>query len=185
MSGRGVLYIVSGNVGSGKTTFCTTVLDSLPKPLKDSWIVTGILSPGVFEGQEKIAIDALDIASAERRRLAQRRTDESEGVLTQRWSLDPRVIEWCNRVLRTATPCDMLIVDELGPLEFRRGEGFRQGITALDSGGYKLALAVVRTELLHFAEQRWPDARTLDITTRDHALASADDFIAKIASSGV
>ena len=37
---------------------------------------------------------------------------------------DAEVLAWGTRILQQATPCDLLVVDELGPLKFERGEGW-------------------------------------------------------------
>jgi nucleoside-triphosphatase THEP1 len=177
---RGTITFISGSVGTGKTTFCSHVIEAIRNSTKPAWTVKGILAPAVFEGNTKTGIDALDLATGEQRRMAQRRTDSTPGIKTKEWSVNRDTIDWCNRVLHEAVPCDLLVVDELGPLEFERDEGFREGLTALDSGRYRAALAVVRTELLHFAEERWPDAVVHSIQNRDHALASAVQFASKI-----
>ncbi len=51
-------------------------------------------------------------------------------------------------MLESATPCDLLIVDELGPLEFERNEGWPAGLAAIDSAAYKVGVVVIRPELL-------------------------------------
>ncbi len=180
MKHRGAITIVSGSVGSGKTTFCKRVIDMIQNSTNPTWRVKGILAPAAFEGDTKIGIDALDLTTGKRRRLAQRRTDSASGIHTQRWSLDREAIDWCNQVLRQSVPCDLLVVDELGPLEFEREAGFQEGLIALDSGRFRAALVVVRTQLLHFANNRWPHAQTFTIHDRDHALASAVRFVSSI-----
>ncbi len=180
MNGRGDIIIVSGSVGSGKTTFCKHAIDTIRNSTKSTWSVKGILAPAIFDGATKVGIEALDLASGERRRLAQRRTDSSSGIQTQQWSLDRDTLDWCNQVLRAAVPCDLLVVDELGPLEFERDEGFQEGVIALDSGQYLVALVVVRRRLLHYAKARWPNIKVHTIRDRDHALASADQLIKEL-----
>jgi hypothetical protein len=84
---------------------------------------------------------------------------------------------WGNDVLGAATPCDLLIVDELGPLEFERNRGWTDGLAAVDSGDYRHALVVVRPQLLPAARARWPHAQVVDvglgdqITCLQHALS--------------
>jgi len=50
----------------------------------------------------------------------------------------------------------LLIVDELGPLEFIHAKGWLSGLVALDSFRYRLALVVIRPELMEAAQTRWP-----------------------------
>lgn len=52
--------------------------------------------------------------------------------------------------------CDLLLIDELGPLEWIEEGGFRSAFAALDTDCYRWAVAVVRPNLLHLACQRWP-----------------------------
>ena len=59
--------------------------------------------------------------------------------------------------------CDLLIVDELGPIELERGEGWQNGIAALNSGEYQAAVVVIRPELLDAASQLWPNASLITI----------------------
>ena len=57
---------------------------------------------------------------------------------------------------------DLLVVDELGPLEFARGVGLTEGLTAVDAGRYAVACVVVRPALVDEALRRWPDATVVD-----------------------
>lgn len=167
-------------MGSGKTTFCKHVIDSIRASTKGNWSIKGILSPGTFDGDKKIGIETLDLATGERRRFAQRRTDSSSGILTKQWSLERSTIDWCNQVLQASVPCDLLVADELGPLEFERDEGFYEAMIALDSGQYQAALVVVRTEFLHFAVRRWPDAIIHTVRVREQAITSAETLLKNI-----
>ena len=86
--------------------------------------VAGLISPGVFRGGEKITIDALGLKSGNKKRLAELNRAQNTGLDTQRWSFFPKAIACGNQILQETLPCDLLIVDELGPLEFRRAEGW-------------------------------------------------------------
>ena len=48
------------------------------------------------------------------------------------------------------------MIDELGPLEFRGEGGFLAGFQAIAAQQYRLALVVVRPELIDIARERWP-----------------------------
>lgn len=50
-------------------------------------------------------------------------------------------------VLEISLPCDLLIVDELGPLELTHQMGWRAALEILPRAGYRLALVVIRPEL--------------------------------------
>jgi hypothetical protein len=85
---------------------------------------------------------------------------------TSGWILDETVMAWGNVVLQAATPCDLLIVDELGPLEWEQGRGWLAGLAAVDSGAYGRAVIVVRPELLALALARWSHAGVIEIGPR-------------------
>ena len=129
------------------------------------WDVAGILSPAVVVEGQKVAIEALDLRSGERRRLAHRRSGGSPaaGLHTPGWVFDNTTVAWGNDILARATPCDLLIVDELGVLEMERNQGWTAGLAAVSAGKYSYALAVVRPELLEMALMRWPHAQVVDV----------------------
>jgi nucleoside-triphosphatase THEP1 len=57
-------------------------------------------------------------------------------------------------LLRRATPCDLLVVDELGPLELKLGQGLVAALDVLEEGAFSLALVVVRPELVDDVRER-------------------------------
>jgi nucleoside-triphosphatase THEP1 len=150
------LLIVTGESGAGKTTWCTELAH---RALSSGLTVAGLLSPAVFEGGEKVAIDLLDISSAARSRLAGRRPATESG---RKWRLDPEVLSWANHILASIVTCQLLIVDELGPLELLEHQGFTAGLELLDRKAFS-ACAVVRPTLLGAAQERWPWAGCVSI----------------------
>jgi len=161
--------IVTGARGSGKSRWCAALVASArARGLR----VAGVASPAVLEGGalvgqgvRKVAIDLVDLASEERRRLAVVRRADEPGTATQRWRFDEDALAWGNERLRAAAGADvdLLVVDELGPLEFVRGVGFTEGLAAIDAGAYTVACVVVRPALVDEALRRWPDATVLDV----------------------
>lgn len=132
-----------------------------------------MLSPAVIVNDQKIAINVIDLRSAERRQLAVH-NPTANYPLEFYWRFDADALAWGNEVLLHSTPCDVLLVDELGVLEFERNQGWVAGLAAIESGAYRLGLVVIRPELLQAAQQRWPWARVLTIETVDQARTDAD-----------
>jgi nucleoside-triphosphatase len=175
------LLIVTGPRGAGKTTFCARVVEQVrDAPI----VVAGILSPAVFERGEKIGIDAIDLRTGERRRLASPFDPSMGATRTRRWSFHDTALMWGNLVLQSAIPCDLLIVDELGILELEQAQGWLAGLAALDSTAYRWGLVVIRPELLDAALRRWPSARSLSIEDASQAPKQADDLAHYILSEG-
>jgi hypothetical protein len=169
------LILVTGAIGAGKTAFC---LAAVAWARARGWQAAGLVSPPVFENGVKIGIDVEDVSSGERRRLARRRVGEVEAAIaTTGWVFDPEALQWGNQVLENALPCDLLVVDELGPLEFERGQGWLAGLAALDSRRYRLGLASIRPELLNRARQRWPDAGVEEIRSLESAFLTVVDLL--------
>ena len=180
-----MLTIITGGRGCGKTTFLTHVAQVARV---FDWDVAGIISPARIVEGRRVGIEAMDLRTEERRLLAHARTvaktagseasaplphgrgsdsrDPAGRLTSPAWAFDEAVVAWGNAILQAATPCNMLIVDELGPLEFLHGQGLTAGLDAVCSGAYKYAFVVIRPELLRSARVRWPQARIVDISQR-------------------
>lgn len=155
-----LIFILSGQREVGKTTFLKHLLAAVPKDKIDC---AGLLSPAVFENGQKTGIDLLDLRGGTLKKLASLRKNENDGLFTERWLFDAEVMRWGNEILAQATPCDLLIVDELGPIELERGQGWQAGITSLSTGTYRVGIVVIRPELLAPAFALWPKAQLIEI----------------------
>lgn len=153
------LVLVTGERGLGKSTWCTALV---AYARLRGHTTQGVLSPAVFDGEDKVGIDLIDLRRDERRRLAVLREPGTNGVVTPRWHFDAGVLNWGDQILsRVSADHDLLVIDELGPLEFNRGEGWQSGLRVLDSGRYQVAFVVVRPELIPQAHARWPHSQIL------------------------
>jgi nucleoside-triphosphatase THEP1 len=173
-----MLAIITGDRGTGKTALCRRLADRAGAA---GWHVAGILSLAVMSGGQKTAIEAQDLRTGEFRLLARRRAEDtaSSGLHTPAWVFDESGVSWGNCVLEESTPCDLLVVDELGPLELERGQGWTAGISAVHSGEYRHAVVVVRPELLSLATTRWPHAQVVSAMDAD-AMAQLEQMLASV-----
>lgn len=155
----GSIWIITGERGAGKTRFCQkVVLAARERGLT----VGGVISPAVLTKGIKTGINVQDLATGETRLLASAR-EEIPDAVTPHWKFNDAALAWGSEILRQGTPCDLLIVDELGPLELEHSQGWIEGIEALDGGKYRAAIAVVRSELVPRALQLWSHAAVLPI----------------------
>ena len=154
------LILITGPIGSGKSAWCSHFIEAARAEGRK---VGGVLSrPVLLEGR-KVGIDLLDLITGEERRLSNPRTANSQGLTTQRWHFDTQTLSWANRVLLELPMCDIVIIDELGPLEFSRGEGLQEGLRIVDGHRFPELYVVVRPEFVPQALNRWPWAEVLDV----------------------
>ncbi len=152
MQARSKVLILSGVSGSGKTTLCR---QAVALARARGWQTAGILTPGRWRDGEKIGIDVQDLRNGDRRALA----DRDEGAWRADgpcWHFHPDGLAWGAAILDHATPCDLLAIDELGPLELVDGGGWRNALDVLRSGSYALSLVVIRPRLLPLVPQHLP-----------------------------
>lgn len=148
-----MLFILTGDIRTGKTTW----LGARVRELETAGApVRGVLAPGVWRDGEKIGIQNVLLPSRERVLLA---TPVASGCSRgQGWDFDEAALAHVNdhlaRLAATAAEKDahtgLLVIDEIGPLELRRGGGLTAALTLLDAGpapNWPHALVVVRSSL--------------------------------------
>lgn len=157
------IWIITGPFQVGKTHLCNNLI----RQIQDQGLgLAGVICPPVFEEGFKTTINIENLKTNDRKTLAHKRTTETEGLLTEHWVFDEEVLQWGNRVLAETKGSDVLLIDELGPLEFTRGEGWQNGLLAIDGGEYKIAVVVIRPSLVETAIKRWPHAKVIDLSDR-------------------
>ncbi len=165
---RGAIWLIVGDSGSGKTTLCQRLITAARQ---QGATVQGLICPPHIQKGEKVGIEVRDIHNGEQRLLGWRSDLESTLPFTSppirigEWLLDPLVLEWGNQVFRRALPCDLFVVDELGPVEFFLGKGWQAAFESLEHGLYRLALVTVRESLREAALKRWKIQQETHLTT--------------------
>jgi molybdopterin-guanine dinucleotide biosynthesis protein A len=165
----GLITLITGERGSGKTTACQ---QRIAETRRAGLIAAGVVCPGRFDHGVKTGIYAEDIASSARRLLASDQPGEiAGGTPFRRWVFDPQVLAWGNEIFTHVPPCDLLVVDELGPLELVDGKGWQAALAALEEAQYAEAWVVVRPELVEIFRMRFPKAHVW-VVDLDHQLSS-------------
>jgi len=154
------LWIVTGWRGSGKTTFCREMLQTA---CLAGWDAAGLLSPAVFKDGFKYSIYAEEIRSGEKRLLAATHPQTETDLAFGDWFFNRKTLKWGNQMLQSSVPCDLLVIDELGPLEFNLSIGWMTALDVIKTAQFRLALVVVRPELLESAQSMLHPDHTIQI----------------------
>jgi nucleoside-triphosphatase THEP1 len=141
---RGQIAILTGDRGSGKSTACRELAQQVRQRGLDC---AGLVCPARFDDARKVGIDLINLRTGESRPLAEA-DDQPSALRTRAYRFDPAVMEWGKACLDAACPCDVLIIDELGPLELERRQGWVNAIEILRAGEFGFAVTVIRPSLI-------------------------------------
>lgn len=135
------LYVLTGPVGTGKTTLVWRLAEHLRQV---GGRPGGVLELGVLDDAgRKVGIALLDIESGERHTLACSDRDLG-GPRCGHFSFSPEALAWRREVVSRHPACDLLVLDEIGPLELEGEEGTGVIRAALEGGRASRVLLVVR-----------------------------------------
>ena len=169
-----MLFILTGDIRTGKTTW----LEARVRELEAAGVpVCGVLAPGVWHGGEKVGIENVLLPSRERVLLA---APAGDGCTTGLgWDFDAEALARVNAHLVELAansgdmPSGLLVLDEIGPLELRRGGGLTAALALLDAGpapAWPHALAVVRPTLVEDARTRFAQSwRSVELLSSDES----------------
>lgn len=164
MNFSGNIILLTGERDSGKTIVCEQVLNKISGTLKT---ITGVISPGRYEDNKKTGIYCINIANGDKNLLAFYSPGWDERNPQRDWQFIWETLHWGNEVLGNSVPTDLLVIDEVGYLEFEKGEGWANALAALDSRKYQHALVVVRPGLIDNALERYPEGKVFTISSTE------------------
>jgi nucleoside-triphosphatase THEP1 len=144
-SENGNILVITGWRGVGKTTYCRKLFE---RYRKTGLNVSGLLSPGRFDNNQKNGFFAVDLSTSETRLAASSVPGELDGIQLGPWTFDATVFAWGNRCLQQAIGADVWVIDELGYLEFDMKTGWMKSFEVLRSKNYRLAIVVIRPECI-------------------------------------
>jgi nucleoside-triphosphatase THEP1 len=152
-----VNLLLSGQIGVGKTSVCQKVVELAQA---QGHHPRGVLTPPLVDASgAKIGFEALDVGSGRRWLLAHTKRDRG-GPRIGPYTFDRRGLDRAIDLLRDAIEggADLLIVDEIGPLELEQGNGFAPVLDQLPLHGPGHILLVVRPALLQELRRRLSSA---------------------------
>lgn len=146
----GKVLVLSGPRGAGKSTYCLQIVDAARKK---GLHAAGVICPAQVVDGHKVGFEVLDVQTGERRPLAD--VNQAPARLrTPAYRFFPEAMAWGAELIKAAVPCTLLIIDELGPLELVQRQGWTVALDVLNAGQYKLAVVVVRPELVGLFDQQ-------------------------------
>lgn len=134
------VLLLSGPRQVGKSTLCRKLVMALRE---DNVTIAGLLTEHV--GPHDLEVNELH--SGERYALTLPFGDGTSAELG-RFRMDPVAIARGMASLRSALPTDVLFIDEIGPLELKLGQGWLPLLAQLQRACCRMAVLVVRPELL-------------------------------------
>ena len=146
------VILLAAAPGAGKTSACQRTL-ALAR--EAGMRVGGVLAPA-YDAPEghKQGIEAQDVLTGEYRLLAQLVPQARATV--GRYRFDPEALAWALERVQLAlrAPIDLVLIDEIGPLELERNAGLAPALVELPQAEACVALLCVRAELLSRLEER-------------------------------
>ncbi len=128
--------IITGPIGSGKTQAASAVAEELRA---QELSIGGVVSPRVLEYGLTTGYMVRDVLTGEERRLC---TENPPGIRFRRFFFSPTALEFANAVVaRAGREAEVVVVDEVGPLELSGG-GMAPGIQEVLRGGAFLIMCV-------------------------------------------
>lgn len=167
------IILLSGPRQVGKSTLCQKLVTRLCADMID---VAGLLT--IHTGPHDLEV--MELHSGEQYPLTLP-FDDGVGAELGRFRMDGAALDRGLRSLKGALPTDVLIVDELGPLEFRLGRGWLPVLEWLKVDCCRMSVLVIRPELLAEALERLPEPVTMvvyvTLENRDGLLETLLHFV--------
>ena len=161
-------WLLTGPIHSGKSEFLLRLIESI-RPKKPTWRIGGVVTRGVFEDGQKVGYRAVNCLTGETFLVGMRKdipnslsfqisaSTNVEELLRQSnveigdWLLFADSLERASNCIVEASRqlCDLVVIDEFGPLE-ANGLGLRTAIDSVLQSRCR-TLVVVREQLLETA----------------------------------
>lgn len=161
-TGRSSVIILTGECRSGKSTLLFALLRSLRR---ERFKVAGIIAEGLWENGMRSGFNLLDLQSGALTPLCRRVTEDGPRRTTPYVFFEEGMAAGERALsIRQCAGADLVIVDEIGPLEIR-GEGWAPCLSPLLALERPLHLWVVRHTCLGEVRRIWglDDAEVVDV----------------------
>lgn len=139
------ITVITGERGAGKTRYCALEeINARSRQLT----VAGVLCPSLFQNGKKVGFFIRNLETGDQRLGGSTILKPEVSFEFGHWQMDSESFSWANEFLADIRKCGLLIIDELGPLEFSHQKGFLSAFETLRSADYQKALVVIRPDLV-------------------------------------
>jgi len=137
-----MIFILTGPVDSGKTTFLKRVIEELKR---QKIKLDGFLSEALKD-QEKIGYDLLDLGGGKSVPFI-RKSGRQDWQRIGPYFFIPKGLSWAKKIILRSRKAEVLVVDEIGPLELS-GQGLWDVLEKVIFQRVQKFLFVLRREIL-------------------------------------
>jgi molybdopterin-guanine dinucleotide biosynthesis protein A len=152
-----VRLLITGESGSGKTSWCREYID---RRRKSGSTVGGILSPAIEKQGQRIGSNALDLLTGQEVPFARlsRHNSFKEGDKVGDYTISrDGILFACDAIERALeSRCDLVVIDEVGPLELQ-GKGLMPAVELALASSTINVLIVVRSSLREALQKHFSD----------------------------
>ncbi len=173
------VIIVTGERGQGKTTWTRNVTDSLKKM---NFRISGFLSPGVHNNEERTGFNILDLKTSAETELCTIHP-YADRFRYGKYYFNPEGLAKGNEILRpeNVEGNDLVVIDEIGPVELN-DEGWAYSVNRLINYGRIPQLWVVRQSLVENVIKKWIKGDIYIFNINEDSPASGAEKIMEIIS---
>ena len=160
------IYIITGKVHSGKTTFLSGLTDRLKQ---ERVSLAGFLSMGSFNGDQRSTFTLVNIEDGKQHKLASIVKREA-WIRFGRFYFNPEALLEGERIISRGLEqrADLVVLDEVGPFELEGG-GWTSVLNLLEKEYELIQIWVVREQALAGVLERWdiPPENVFRVDPRD------------------
>lgn len=175
-----MFILLTGKSKAGKTTACWK---ALPRVRASGVKMAGFISPPILdENGRKAGIVMVDLVTDKHQTFAHV-TAPGEVADVGEYRLEEHAVDWAKAILSGAllANVDWLVIDEIGPLELHKGQGFAFALEPLaDSLRVPNAIVIVRPELVSELAERLGRTDIVLMEVREAQRAEAPAQLVKL-----
>ena len=159
-----VIYVISGETRSGKTTYLKKILKTIKE--KDATVnISGIIAHGIDKNGERYGFDIENVATHEKIFLCNQEPVENALKIGRFYFSDKGLEFGENALSNNLENTDLLVIDEIGYMELK-GEGWFDTIENALAYSNLNMIWVVRKRILEEVLQQWQHTNTKVIYTQ-------------------